>query len=155
MTERFYPIVIVKQVGENCGGYAAYAPDFRGCMSLGVSPEEALHKVQDVIGEKCSELRREGKALPEPGGFAKEDDERTKLIAHIFQEHKQLKRELALQKEQLDQVKDQIKEIRHRLAQVIARQEGLAGDSRLMLEHEVFDMFYDEADVIMKRKLPN
>jgi predicted RNase H-like HicB family nuclease len=108
MSEKSYPIAIVKLSDEDGGGYAAYVPDLYGCMSDGDTEEEALHNVKDAILEWCDEAVRLGREIPEPFSLAKaKKQEREALVALIRKQDEVLKEHgqtLELLKEEVAQI---------------------------------------------------
>jgi predicted RNase H-like HicB family nuclease len=61
-----YPIVIAPLAENDGGGFVAYAPDLRGCMSDGETPEEAARNIEDAIVEWLEEAKDAGLVIPEP-----------------------------------------------------------------------------------------
>jgi predicted RNase H-like HicB family nuclease len=66
MTKHGYPIVIAPLSAEDGGGYIAYAPDLRGCMSDGETREEAARNIEDAIEEWLEEAKEASIEIPEP-----------------------------------------------------------------------------------------
>jgi predicted RNase H-like HicB family nuclease len=63
MTKRFYPAVLER--GPKAI-FAAWFPDFPGCVAGGKSQEEALGKAEDVLAQAVDALAEQGRSLPEP-----------------------------------------------------------------------------------------
>jgi predicted RNase H-like HicB family nuclease len=61
-----YPIVIEPLSDVDGGGFAAIVPDLPGCMSDGVTPEEALANVRDAINVWIEAAIDMGRAVPSP-----------------------------------------------------------------------------------------
>lgn len=59
--------VFVEPLAETLGGgFVSYAPDLKGCVSDGASPDEALHNIYDAIGGWIDDAVRCGEAVPAP-----------------------------------------------------------------------------------------
>jgi predicted RNase H-like HicB family nuclease len=71
-----YHIVIVRLSPEDGDGYMGYAPDLKGCMSDGSTPEEALRNTQEAVQEWIVEQVRLGRPVPEPGSAHKQSLEK-------------------------------------------------------------------------------
>jgi antitoxin HicB len=71
-----YHIVIVRLSPEDGDGYMGYAPDLKGCMSDGSSPEEALRNTQEAVKEWLAEQSRLGRPAPEPGSAHRQSVEK-------------------------------------------------------------------------------
>lgn len=71
MNKLGYPIVILPLSAEDGGGFMAYAPDLRGCMSDGESQEEAARNVADAISEWLDEAVESGIEVPLPYSASK------------------------------------------------------------------------------------
>jgi antitoxin HicB len=67
MTDKFYPIVVVPLSQDEGGGFLGFAPDLRGCMSDGETPEDALRNAQEAVREWIEEASVLGRNIPEPG----------------------------------------------------------------------------------------
>jgi antitoxin HicB len=72
-----YHIVIVRLSPEDGDGYMGYAPDLKGCMSDGSTPEEALRNTQEAVQEWIVEQVRLGRPVPEPGSAHKQSVEKS------------------------------------------------------------------------------
>ncbi len=48
------------------GGFVAYAPELKGCVSDGETPDDALHNIYDAIASWIAAAERQGQAVPEP-----------------------------------------------------------------------------------------
>jgi predicted RNase H-like HicB family nuclease len=46
------------------GGFVAYAPELKGCISDGETPEEALHNIYDAIACWIDAAREAGQPVP-------------------------------------------------------------------------------------------
>jgi antitoxin HicB len=62
-----YDIIIVRLSPGDGGGYMGYAPDLKGCMSDGSTPEEALRNTQEAVQGWVAEQRRLDRPVPKPG----------------------------------------------------------------------------------------
>jgi antitoxin HicB len=79
--DKFYPIAVVAIAEADGGGYIGFAPDLKGCMSHGDTPEEAFASTQDAVLEWIEEAKALGRTIPEPGsGAAKSKADREKLV---------------------------------------------------------------------------
>ena len=65
-----YPIVISPLSELDGGGFLAFAPDLKGCMSDGDTQEEALSNVKDAIKEWLDLAARRNLQIPQPGSAA-------------------------------------------------------------------------------------
>jgi predicted RNase H-like HicB family nuclease len=63
MTKRFYPAVLER--GPKAI-FAAWFPDFAGCVAGGKSQEEAIEKAENVLAQAVDALAEQGRSLPEP-----------------------------------------------------------------------------------------
>lgn len=66
MTALQYPVLIEPLSREDGGGFVAIVPDLPGCMSDGMTPEEAVSNVQDAIDTWIEAAHDMGRAIPEP-----------------------------------------------------------------------------------------
>lgn len=48
------------------GGFVSYAPELKGCLSDGATPEEALRNIYDAIESWIDAARESGEPVPEP-----------------------------------------------------------------------------------------
>ena len=48
------------------GGYVSYAPDLKGCLSDGATPEEALRNIYDAISCWIEAAGEQGTLVPQP-----------------------------------------------------------------------------------------
>src|SRR5208337_1861456 len=71
MSDLKYPIVIYEMSDEDGGGYLALAPDLKGCMGDGATPQEAIADVIDAIKEWSEEAIRLNRQIPTPYSQAK------------------------------------------------------------------------------------
>jgi predicted RNase H-like HicB family nuclease len=46
------------------GGFVAYAPELKGCVSDGATPEEALRNIYDAIGAWIADALASGAEVP-------------------------------------------------------------------------------------------
>jgi antitoxin HicB len=123
MTDMRYPIVIVKLSDDEGGGYLAYATDLRGCMSDGVSREEAARNVQEAIREWCEEMALLGKPIPEPGSAARAaQKEREELISLCQQQDRLIKESISKLNDDVSQLQSELAKIRQRMDEIIERQ---------------------------------
>jgi antitoxin HicB len=65
--DHFYPIVVVSVAADEGGGFMGYAPDLKGCMSHGDSPEEALTSTGEAVLEWLEEAKASNLPIPLPG----------------------------------------------------------------------------------------
>jgi antitoxin HicB len=72
-----YHIVIVRLSPEDGDEYMGYAPDLKGCMSDGSTPEEALLNTQQAVQEWIAEQVRLGRPVPAPGSAHQQSLEKT------------------------------------------------------------------------------
>lgn len=102
-----YPIVIVPLSEEDGGGYLGYAPDLKGCMSDGETPDTALANAMDAVREWLAACKAFGRPIPEPGSAARRARaERDRLVS--------LSKEVVEKVENVDQRLDLLsKEIEH------------------------------------------
>jgi predicted RNase H-like HicB family nuclease len=61
-----YPVRIERLAESDGGGYLATAPDLRGCMSDGETPEEALKNVQEAIVSWIEAAKEWKQDIPKP-----------------------------------------------------------------------------------------
>lgn len=66
-----YPIVIRDLPEEDGGGFLAYAPDLKGCMTTGDTQEEVLADIKLAIDEWRDAWTQMGREMPEPHSAAK------------------------------------------------------------------------------------
>lgn len=67
-----YTLVVEPLSEEDGGGYVAFFPDLRGCMSDGATPEEAVSNAQQAL-ESWMEVQEErGAHIPKPGEASSE-----------------------------------------------------------------------------------
>jgi antitoxin HicB len=68
MTDKqFYPIAVVELSADDGGGYLAYAPDLKGCMSDGETPEQAFKNGQQAVKEWIEHALAQKQEIPKPG----------------------------------------------------------------------------------------
>lgn len=59
--------VYVEPLAANLGGgFVSYAPELKGCVSDGASPDEALRNIYDAIGCWIDAARASGTTIPVP-----------------------------------------------------------------------------------------
>lgn len=61
---RVYVEPLAQRLG---GGFVSYAPQLKGCISDGSTPEEALHNIYDAIDCWIESAVAHGESIPEPG----------------------------------------------------------------------------------------
>ena len=61
-----YTVVVEPLPAEEGGGFVATVPDLPGCMSDGVTPEEALANVRDAIATWIEAANDLGHSVPKP-----------------------------------------------------------------------------------------
>lgn len=59
-----YRVYIEPLRGELGGGFVAYAPDLKGCLSDGETPEEALRNIYDAIACWIEAAAEAGEPVP-------------------------------------------------------------------------------------------
>jgi len=64
-----YDIVASPLSDDDGGGYLAFVPDLKGCMSDGDSIVEAVENVQDAITAWIEINEKNGRPIPEPGAL--------------------------------------------------------------------------------------
>jgi antitoxin HicB len=88
MSDTFYPVVVAQLFEADGGGYMAYAPDLKGCMSPGDTPEEAVKNVRQAMAEWIAEAKEIGRAIPEPNsGARKAKEAREKLVEQMREQN--------------------------------------------------------------------
>jgi predicted RNase H-like HicB family nuclease len=63
MTKRFYPAVLERGAKAT---FAAWFPDFPGCVAGGKSQEETVEKAENVLAQAVDALAEQGRPLPAP-----------------------------------------------------------------------------------------
>ena len=48
------------------GGYVSYAPELKGCVSDGETPDDALRNIYDAIGCWIASAERNDEPVPQP-----------------------------------------------------------------------------------------
>jgi len=48
------------------GGFVSYAPDLKGCVSDGDTPDDAFRNIYDAAASWLEAARRNGEPVPEP-----------------------------------------------------------------------------------------
>lgn len=48
------------------GGFVSYAPELKGCVSDGETPDDALRNIYDAIESWIAAAERNGDLIPEP-----------------------------------------------------------------------------------------
>lgn len=79
-----YPVLISPASEEDGGGFVAYVPDLRGCMSDGETVEQAAANVQDAIAEWIEEAREAGLEIPAPHSASRRFNENYRKICEAF-----------------------------------------------------------------------
>ena len=59
-----YRVEIIKDMDEE--GYAAFIPELKGCITTGVTEEDALESLKDAKAVWLSSALEDGDAIPEP-----------------------------------------------------------------------------------------
>lgn len=84
MGNREYLMVVHPIADDEGGGFIAMAPDLRGCIADGDTPEAAIAELCLAIGEWIDEAQRLGREIPAPGQHigraAKRHKQHLKLI---------------------------------------------------------------------------
>jgi len=83
---KLYPVVLMPIPTDEGGGFMAYAPDLKGCMSHGDTEEEALANVKSAVDEWIDEANNLGKAVPDPGSAAAASRARQAALKRQFEE---------------------------------------------------------------------
>lgn len=90
----------------------AYAPDLRGCMADGDTPEAALRDLLSAIEEWIDEAGRLGRDIPAPGVCGEEaHKERADLIAVLDAQEQLIQQQdasLKVAREELDRIRGAI-----------------------------------------------
>ncbi len=60
---RVYVEPLTERLG---GGFVAYAPELKGCVSDGATPTDALHNIYDAIGCWIEGAQERGEPIPNP-----------------------------------------------------------------------------------------
>lgn len=81
-----YPIVIVPLPQDEGGGFMAFAPDLRGCMSDGATREEAAKNIAGAILEWLDAARVRQMEIPAPNSAADRERARKARLAHRIKE---------------------------------------------------------------------
>jgi len=89
-----YPIVITAIDQEDGGGFVAYVPDLRGCMSDGATHEEAARNIVDAIREWIDEAEESGIPVPQPGDYARAAAEAWNQLAEVVKSQDKIIQEL-------------------------------------------------------------
>ena len=63
---RQYRVYVEPLAAHLGGGFVAYAPDLKGCLSDGSTPDEALRNVYDAIGCWIEDAVHAGETVPAP-----------------------------------------------------------------------------------------
>ncbi|WP_174274999.1 type II toxin-antitoxin system HicB family antitoxin [Sphingomonas bacterium] len=63
---RSYRVFVEPLSVELGGGFASYAPELKGCISDGASPDEALNNIYDAITCWIDAARASGQSIPQP-----------------------------------------------------------------------------------------
>ena len=61
-----YRVFVEPLAGSLGGGFAAYAPELKGCISDGATPDEALHNIYDAITCWIEDAISHGEPVPVP-----------------------------------------------------------------------------------------
>jgi predicted RNase H-like HicB family nuclease len=63
MGERVYDYTVIVEREED-GGYHAFVPALKGCLTQGDSLEQVLERLQEAIGVYLEDLKAEGEPIP-------------------------------------------------------------------------------------------
>lgn len=63
---RHYRVYVEPLAGHLGGGFVSYAPELKGCIADGETPDEALHNIYDAIASWIDGAHRNGEAVPAP-----------------------------------------------------------------------------------------
>jgi len=111
---------------EDGGGYLALAPDLKGCMGDGATPQEAIADVIDAIKEWSEEAIRLNRQIPTPYSQAKKHAKERKEITKYIETQSKLvnaQRDLLdAQKQAIKKAQDDVDLIKKRLESVSAQQ---------------------------------
>lgn len=112
-----YPVVIAPLLPEDGGGYLSYAPDLRGCMSDGETPEEALANLKDAMLEWLDLYveRNPGVEPPAPNSAALAVQEERRHLADRLKEASQAHAQMD---DRLNQLARDINDIRERIESI-------------------------------------
>ncbi|HEX5237725.1 MAG TPA: type II toxin-antitoxin system HicB family antitoxin [Sphingomicrobium sp.] len=61
---RSYRVFVEPLTRDLGGGFVSYAPDLRGCVSDGATPDEALHNIYDAIACWIDAAKANGDPIP-------------------------------------------------------------------------------------------
>ncbi len=120
MSDLRYPMIIKLVSEEDGGGYIAQAPDLKGCLGDGNTPEEALTNLKDAIIEWIDEARRLQRQIPQPGesvvrarterqrlfGVVRKQEELISQQAELLDHLRNLRSEIAQLREQIAELSD-------------------------------------------------
>ena len=90
MADQEYPIFVSALSEEDGGGFLAIAPDLRGCMADGETPEQAVAELRSAIGEWIDEAHRLGRTVPKPGAAAELTRQKNHEIARLLDAQRDL-----------------------------------------------------------------
>ena len=62
-----YRVFVEPLVAALGGGFVSYAPELKGCVSDGATPDEALRNIYDAVGCWIDAARERGAPVPMPG----------------------------------------------------------------------------------------
>lgn len=110
MVEHEYAIVVQPLPDDEGGGFIAFAPDLRGCLADGDTPEEALSEIRQAIGEWIDEAKRLKRRVPAPGECAaearQEFDKLNKLVHAQDKVLKEQDRRLQESREEIGKIRE-------------------------------------------------
>jgi antitoxin HicB len=110
----FYPVVVIQLSDDDGGGFMGYAPDLKGCMSPGETPEEATANAQQAVVEWIAEAKTLGRVVPEPGAAARKAKEARETLIGIVRDQSKaieiLDRELTELRTSLRQISERMQE---------------------------------------------
>ena len=66
MNVQDYRVFVEPLSGSLGGGFVSYAPELKGCVSDGATPQEALHNIYDAIACWIDAAQAQGQAVPSP-----------------------------------------------------------------------------------------
>jgi predicted RNase H-like HicB family nuclease len=128
--DQFYPIIIVTIDAADGGGFMGFAPDLRGCMSDGATPEEALQSTHEAVLEWLEEAKASNREIPLPGTASdKAKKERRELIEIIKDQEKaigKLSKDLEAATHVIDGLKEQFRGVMERADELATPWAGFA-----------------------------
>src|SRR4051794_27422235 len=114
MSDHFiYPAVVTQVDEADGGGYLAYAPDLKGCIADGDTPEGAVAHLREAIAEWLDEARRLGRKIPKPGDCAERAQAERKAYSTLIDKQSEL---LEMSANSFKKLKSEIEAINKRVA---------------------------------------